>query len=80
LLIFFFSINSVGGHKMTGNLSLYLFLSKYGLSFNSCVCVFAYQWEWESRKTLKPFYQTRSSCKQHRVNGVESKSTPEPFG
>ncbi len=57
-------------HKMTGNLSLYLFLNKYRLSFNSCGCMFAYQQERESRKTLKPLYRTRSPCKQHRVNSV----------
>lgn len=57
-------------HKMTGNLSLYLFLNKYRLSFNSCGCMFAYQQERTSRKTLKPLYRTRSPCKQHRVNSV----------
>ncbi len=55
---------------MTGNLSLYLFLNKYRLSFNSCGCMFAYQLERESRKTLKPLYRTRSPCKQHRINSV----------
>lgn len=57
-------------HKITGNLSLYPFLDKYRLSFNSCGCMFAYQQERESRKTLKPLYRTRSPCKQHRVNNV----------